>query len=357
MKHLTLENLHRKLGAKFGDFAGYEMPLFYTAGIIREHENTRKNAGLFDISHMVMVEFEGPGAASLISRLCPYPAEDQEIGRSRYCYFLNEQAGIIDDVIITRLGETRYTIVCNAGCAEKDLAHIHAQAKDFDCKVTVLDRNLLALQGPAAESVLEKCGLDVSGLSFLQVAETEEGWMIARSGYTGEDGFEIALRPQDAEKFAEKILEDTRVLPVGLGARDSLRLEAGLPLYGQDLSEDISPMEAGIAWAIPKSHREGGNFIGAEALAEKFIEGRKRKRIGLKPIGNAPVRAHARLVDQGGHAIGEVTSGGFGPTAGHPVALGLIAVDHEGPILAELRGRQIEMETAKLPFVEHRYKR
>lgn len=333
------------------------MPLFYTAGIIKEHENTRNSAGLFDISHMVIVQFDGPDSAALISRLCPYPAEDQEIGRSRYCFFLNQDAGIIDDLIITRLGETRFTIVCNAGCAEKDLAHIHENAGDFDTSINVLERNLLALQGPAAAAVLKDCGLDASGLSFLQVIEPDDGWILARSGYTGEDGFEIALPSEAAEGFAEKLLNDKRVLPVGLGARDSLRLEAGLPLYGQDLAEDISPMEAGIAWAIPKSHREGGNFVGAATLAEKFKTGRSRKRVGLKPVGTAPVRAHAKLLDHDGNSIGEVTSGGFGPTAGHPVALGLIAADHAGPLFAELRGRQVEMEVVKLPFVEHRYKR
>lgn len=333
------------------------MPLFYSAGIIREHENTRANAGLFDISHMVLVEIDGAGSAALVSRLCPYPAAQHPIGYSRYCFFLNENAGIIDDLIVTRFDQTRFLIVCNAGCAEKDLAHIHHHAPGFDVTVKVLDRVFLALQGPAAEKVLENAGLPVANLSFLQVAEPRQGWIVARSGYTGEDGFEIALPPDQAEDFAVKLLEDDRVLLAGLGARDSLRLEAGLPLYGQDLGEDISPQEAGIAWAIPKSHREGGDFIGAAQLAAKFKAGRKRKRVGLKPAGNAPVRAHAKLATSAGDLLGEVTSGGFGPTVGHPVALGLIDASHEGPLFADLRGRQVEMEIVKLPFVEHRYKK
>jgi aminomethyltransferase len=333
------------------------MPLFYSAGIVREHENTRANAGLFDISHMVLVEIDGADSAALISRLCPYPATQQPVGHSRYSFFLNENAGIIDDLIVTRRGETRFLIVCNAGCAEKDLAHIRRHATGFDVTVEVLDRVFLALQGPAAENVLENAGLTVANLSFLQVTEPRQGWVVARSGYTGEDGFEIAIPSGQAEEFAAKLLEDDRVLPAGLGARDSLRLEAGLPLYGQDLAEDISPQEAGIAWAIPKSHREGGDFIGAPALAAKFAAGRKRKRVGLKPVGNAPVRAHAKLANGAGDPVGEVTSGGFGPTVGHPVALGLIDANHEGSLFADLRGRQVEMEIVKLPFVEHRYRR
>lgn len=357
LKQLPLHELHRDHGAKFGPFAGYEMPLFYSAGIMKEHQATRDSAGLFDISHMVLVEISGDQAAALLSRLCPYPADEQETGRARYTYFLNERAGIIDDLIVTRLGKTRFLIVCNAGCAEKDLAHIRQHAENLAVEIAVWERVFLALQGPQAEAVLSDLGLPVSNLAFLDAVETDNDWFVSRSGYTGEDGFEIALPVSQADDFAGRLLADDRVTPAGLGARDSLRLEAGLPLYGQDLSEEISPMEAGLVWAIPKPLRTKGEFIGADALAKRIGEGRKRKRVGLKPVGNAPVRAHAPLLDATGNNVGEVTSGSFGPTAGHPVAMGLISTEAEAPLKAEVRGREIEMEIVPLPFVPHNYKR
>ncbi len=366
MKQIPLHSLHAESGAKFGPFAGHDMPLFYTAGVLKEHLHTREHAGLFDISHMLHVDVSGPDAAALIARLCPYDAAQQEIGAGRYTFFLNEQAGIIDDLIVTRLGETRYRVVCNAGCADKDLEHLNTHAEGFDVAVKPLARIFLALQGPEAEAALTAAGLDAgldpSRLAFMQTQESAGGWFLSRSGYTGEDGFEIALPMDDggaeAETFARKLLADERVLPIGLAARDSLRLEAGLSLYGQDLSDDITPMEAGLIWAIPKPLREGGDFVGAKALAEKIVAGRKRKRVGLKPKGpSAPVRAHAELFDASGNRIGEVTSGGFGPSCGHPVALGLVDADAVEPIFAEMRGKRIEMETAKLPFMPHNYKR
>ena len=358
MKQIPLHSLHAELGAKFGPFAGYDMPLFYAAGVLKEHLHTREHAGLFDISHMLHVDVTGLETAAFVSRLCPYDATAQEIGAGRYTFFLNENAGIIDDLIVTRLGETRYRIVCNAGCAEKDIAHLKAHAGDFDVEIEPLERIFLALQGPEAEAALIAAQLDASHLSFMQAEETAGGWFVSRSGYTGEDGFEIALPPADGEAFARKLLADERVLPIGLAARDSLRLEAGLSLYGQDLSDDITPMEAGLIWAIPKPLREGGGFIGSQALAAKIAEGRKRKRVGLKPKGpSAPVRAHAELFDASGNAIGEVTSGGFGPSCNHPVALGLVTADAVEPISAEMRGKRIEMEVTSLPFVPHRYKR
>ncbi|MCG6858994.1 MAG: glycine cleavage system aminomethyltransferase GcvT [Salaquimonas sp.] len=362
LKQIPLHSLHAEFGAKFGPFAGYDMPLFYGAGVLQEHLHTREHAGLFDISHMCHVDVTGPGAAGFISRLCPYDAAGQAIGAGRYTFFLNEEAGIIDDLIVTRLGEQRYRIVCNAGCADKDIAHLSAHAGVFDVKVEPLQRVFLALQGPQAKAVLTAAGLDASALAFMQAMEPKDGWpngsFVSRSGYTGEDGFEIALPFADGEVFARKLLADTRVLPIGLAARDSLRLEAGLSLYGQDLAEDITPMEAGLIWAIPKPLRTDGEFIGADALAAKIAEGRKRKRVGLKPKGpSAPIRAHAELFDASGNRIGEATSGGFGPSCGHPVALGLVIADAAEPFFAEVRAKRIEMETTPLPFVPHRYKR
>ncbi|MCB1428192.1 MAG: glycine cleavage system aminomethyltransferase GcvT [Nitratireductor sp.] len=344
-------------GAKFGPFAGFEMPLFYPAGIMREHQHVRTSAGLFDISHMVLVMLSGSDAAALVSRLCPYPAAEQQTGKARYTFFLNDEAGVIDDLIVTRFAADRFMIVCNAACAEKDLAHIREEARNFKVKIDVLERVFLALQGPQAENVITQAGLKVADMAFLDARELPGGWIISRSGYTGEDGFEIAIPLAAAADFAHKLLSDERSLMIGLGARDSLRIEAGLPLYGQDLSDTITPMEAGLAWAIPKSHRTGGSFVGATALAARFAEGRSRKRIGLKPQGAAPVRAHAPVHDSQGRTIGEVTSGGFGPTCGHPVAFGLINSDHEGALFAEVRGKQLPLEQVSLPFTPHRYKR
>lgn len=357
MKHLPLHELHRELGARFGAFAGYDMPLFYAAGVLKEHLHTRAQAGLFDISHMLHVDVTGADAARLVGRLCPYPAGGQEAGTGRYTFFLNEAAGIIDDLIVTRLGAEHYRIVCNAGCADKDLAHLRAHAAGFAVAVTPLSRAFLALQGPQAEAVLARAGLAVGDLAFMRARLTDRGWFVSRSGYTGEDGFEIALPLDDAEDFARSLLGDDGVMMVGLGARDSLRLEAGLPLYGQDLADDITPMEAGLAWAIPPACRRDGAFVGAAALQARFEEGPARKRVGLKPAGTAPVRAHAALLDAAGQKIGEVTSGGYGPSVGAPIAMGLIASGATAPIFTDLRGRRVEMAIVPLPFVPHRYKR
>ena len=357
MKKTPLYPLHERLGAKFGPFAGYDMPLLYPAGIMAEHTHTRENASLFDISHMVHVAITGAGAADLVSRLCPYAAGGQETGRARYSFFLNDAAGIIDDVIVTRLADDRFLIVCNAACSDKDLAHIRHHASHFDAKVEVLDRAFVALQGPQAEAVMRDAGFDVTGLQFMQATEPRAGWFVSRSGYTGEDGFEIAMPSAQGMAFAEQLLGDERVAMAGLGARDSLRMEAGLPLYGQDLAEDITPMEAGLGWAIAKEMREGGEFVGAVALAQKAVSGRARRRLGLRPVGSTPVRTHAILTDATGRQVGEITSGGFGPSVGHPIAFGLIDMDAVMPVSAEVRGKQIEMQETKLPFVPHRYKR
>jgi aminomethyltransferase len=357
LKHTPLHSLHQELGAKFGPFAGYDMPLFYPAGILAEHRHTRAACGLFDISHMVQVVIDGADAAALISRLCPYPAHEQADGRARYSFFLNDSAGIIDDLIVTRLGAERFMIVCNAGCADKDIAHINDHARKFNVRVTVRDdRAFLAVQGPQAEAVLRDAGMADLPAKFLDAKELPGDRFVSRSGYTGEDGFEIALPASEAEAFARKLLSDERAMMIGLGARDSLRLEAGLPLYGQDLGEDITPMEAGLAWAIPASHRTGGGFIGAQALAQKFAEGRKRKRIAVVPEGTAPVRAHAGVLDSEGNAVGEVTSGGFGPSVSHPIALALVSANAGDTLFADLRGKRIALTQVKLPFVPHRYK-
>lgn len=358
MKKTPLYTLHEKLGAKMGAFAGYSMPLFYPLGVMKEHTHTREAAGLFDISHMVHIEIIGAQASAMIERACPYDAASQYIGEAKYTFFLNENAGIKDDLIITRLGDERYLIVANAGCSEKDIAHVNLVADRFDVSVNIIPRGFLALQGPKAVDVLTTLGFDVADMDFMNGVEPKEGWFLSRTGYTGEDGFEIAMPQTDANEFAEKLLADDAVEAIGLGARDSLRLEAGLSLYSQDLTEEISPHEAGLLWAIPKSLREGGPFIGAEALTNRISNGRTRMRVGLEPVEKIPVRAGAKLEDGEGNDIGLITSGGFGPSVNHPVALGLIAVEaKEGAIFANVRGRKLEMKIARLPFAPHNYKR
>jgi len=352
-----LHGLHLESGAKMGGFAGFDMPLFYPLGVMKEHEHTRAAAGLFDISHMVHMEIRGVDAAKLIERLCPYSASEQEHQKAQYTFFLNENGGIIDDLIVTRLTSDRYLIVSNAGCAEKDTAHVQAVGSDFDVEIKVLPRGFIALQGPQAESVLIDFGFDVGTLAFMSGREETNGWFLARSGYTGEDGFEIAMPQNDCDAFARKLIADGRVELIGLGARDSLRLEAGLSLYGQDLAEDITPHEAGLIWAIPKPLREQGSYIGAQSLAEKIKTGRQRMRVGLSPQGR-PVRGGAVLKNSAGDEIGRVTSGGFGPTLNGPMALGLINVTAaDTPIFADMRGKLIDMKRVKLPFIAHNYKK
>jgi len=356
VKKTPLFDLHVDAGAKIGEFAGFEMPLFYPLGVMKEHTHTRSHAGLFDICHMVHVMISGAEAAELISRLCPYVAAEQTVGQARYTYMLTPDAGIIDDLIVTRLDDERFLIVANAGCAEKDVAHMRANVGSFDVDLHVLPRGFLALQGPDAEAVLSD-HFAVADMAFMTALEPQDDWFVSRTGYTGEDGFEIAMPEADCADFAKKLLADERVQWIGLGARDSLRLEAGLPLYGQDLGEDITPHEAGLLWAIPKQLRTGGPFIGADALSRRIDEGRSRMRVGLRPEGR-PVRGGAELQDSQGNHIGIVTSGGFGPTVEGPIAMGLVAVGAaDAPIFADLRGKKIPMQRAKLPFAPHNYKR
>jgi aminomethyltransferase len=360
LKHLPLEALHEEAGARFGAFAGWRMPLTYPAGVMKEHTHTREKAGLFDISHMQLFTVEGTGAAAFLSRSCPLDAEALGLGKSKYSMLLNEDAGIIDDLIVTRLGPERFMVVANAGNAARDEAHLRAIAADFAVRIEALDRVFLALQGPEAESVVSGAGLDLGDLTFMTAAEPRENWFATRSGYTGEDGFEIAIPPAEAPAFAEKILADDRAMWIGLAARDSLRLEAGLCLHGQDLDENTDPASAAILWAIPKKLREEGSFIGADALRGILSRGIRNVRVGLKPDGRQPVRSGAALTNDDGKTIGHVSSGGFGPSVGHPVAMGYVAPELREPgtaLCAEVRGNQVPLTVHPLPFTPHRYRK
>ncbi len=281
-RQLPLHDLHVAAGARFGPFAGYSMPLSYRPGVMQEHLHTREKAGLFDISHMQLLLVTGPDAAALIARVCPIDAAGQEAGSSKYTFAMNEAAGIIDDLIVTRLADERFMIVANASRAAVDEAHIRAQAKGLEVVVEALDRVLLALQGPAAADVMRDAGFDIDGLTFMHGCEPGQNRFLTRSGYTGEDGFEIALPPDQGADVAAKLAGDERVEWIGLGARDSLRLEAGLCLYGNDLDEQTDPASAGLLWSIPKPLRSEGSYMGAPALAAIIAEGPKQKRMGLK---------------------------------------------------------------------------
>lgn len=360
LKKLPLEDLHIAAQARFGAFAGWSMPITYPAGVMKEHLYTRQKAGLFDISHMRLFEVEGSQAAALISRACPFDASALALNQSKYTFFLNAEAGIIDDLIVTRLGPERFILVANAGNAEADEEHLRALALDFDCSVKTLDRLFLALQGPAAEAALNAAGFDSEGLTFMHGVEPRDGWFMSRSGYTGEDGFEIALPEAEGRELAKRLLADERVAWVGLAARDSLRLEAGLCLHGQDISPDVDPAAARLMWAIPEELRQGGRFVGASPLKDRIARGPAEKRVGLKAEGRQPVRAGATLHDENGMEVGRVTSGGFGPSVGHPVAMGYVAAPLASTgtkVFAEVRGTKIPLSVHPLPFTPHRYRK
>ncbi|AQX21585.1 aminomethyltransferase [Bartonella sp. CDC_skunk] len=358
LKKLPLHNLHEKAQAKFGAFAGWMMPLVYPLGVLKEHLHTRAQAGLFDISHMKLIAIEGQEAAEFLSYALPIDAFLLKKGQSRYNYLLNEQAGILDDLVLTRLDEYRFMLVVNAGNAQADFAELQKRAVGFDCKIVALERVLLALQGPQAASVLADAGLLGNELLFMQGFEPYQDWFVTRSGYTGEDGFEIALSESQARSLVEKLLDDYRVEWIGLAARDSLRLEAGLCLHGNDITPDTTPIEAALTWAVSKSVREKAKFYGAEAFLRAYQKGPSRCRVGLKPQGRQPVRAGAVLLDDKGKQIGIVTSGGFGPSFNGPVAMGYVPIDWkiEGTeVFTEVRGKKIMLSVHSLPFVEQRY--
>ena len=360
IKILPLEQLHSAAGAKFGAFAGWNMPLSYPPGVMKEHLHTRSAAGLFDISHMQLVAVEGVDAMAFMSHALPLDPALMADGQSKYTFLLNENAGIDDDLIATRLSATRFMIVANASRAEADVAELKSRAADFDVTVTALPRVTLALQGPKAEQALIAAGISNPPQSFMTGNEPKPGWFLTRSGYTGEDGFEIAIPLDEAEEFATKLAGQSEVDWIGLAARDSLRLEAGLCLHGNDIDAATDPVSAGLIWAIPKSIRADGKFVGAKAFAKILHDGPSYKRVGLKAEGRQPVRGGVTLTDEQGVSAGRVTSGGFGPSAEGPVAMGYVRVDLAASgtrIFADLRGKPTPMIISPLPFIPHSYRK
>ncbi len=362
-RRTPLYGLHRDLAAKMVVFAGYDMPVQYPTGILSEHGHTRDAAGMFDVSHMGQVTVRGDDPLAALEALIPSDLQSLPVGGMRYTMLTNENGGILDDLIVTRLDDGA-AIVVNAAGREADLAHLKAGlGSAYDIEMDD-DHALLALQGPAAAAVLEALVPGVAALSFMSSAvfsiDGGEG-RVSRSGYTGEDGFEISLPGERAEAFARRLLARPEVAPVGLGARDSLRLEAGLCLYGHDIDETTSPIEAGLRWTIAKRRCEASDFPGAAVILDQLAKGPPRRRVGIRPDGPAPARAGTEIESASGAKVGQVTSGGFGPTVGGPVAMGYVegaAAAAEGTELGlVVRGKSRPARVAKLPFVEHRYVR
>jgi aminomethyltransferase len=360
-----LHALHRELGAKLVPFAGYEMPVQYAAGIVKEHLHVRASAGLFDVSHMGQARLQGESfeaVAAALEALVPGDIASLKPGAMRYTQLLNANGGIIDDLMVTRGAEGGVIgIVVNASRKEIDFAHIRQQLPAGIELIEEPDRALLALQGPKAASVLSREFPGVENLGFLRSAPFQAGdvaAVVSRSGYTGEDGFEISLASDAADALARCLLAEPEVLPIGLGARDSLRLEAGLCLYGQDMGEDTSPIEAGLAFSISKRRRSEGGFAGADRIKRELANGPSRSRVGLRLEGRAAARTGTPIADESGAVIGEVTSGAFTPSAGASIAMGYVPPSFskaDTQLAVLVRGAAIPARVVPMPFVPHRY--
>ena len=371
LKRTALYDLHVELGAKMVPFAGYAMPVQYPMGVMKEHLHTRSEAGLFDVSHMGQVILSGQGwdhVALAFERLVPMDVLGLEDGRQRYGLFTNDAGGIEDDLMFARRGEELFVVV-NAACKEADVARMRAALEPGITVTELTDRALVALQGPRAGAVVEALDARAARMSFMDVADLTLGGIdvwASRSGYTGEDGFEISVSEAQAEALTRLLLAQEGVAPIGLGARDSLRLEAGLCLYGNDIDAGTNPVEGALTWAIQKLRRRGGEreggFPGADVVLAALENGVSRKRVGLKPEGRAPMRDGVDLFDAatGGALIGRITSGSFGASVEGPVAMGYVSADHAAigtPLWGELRGKRLPLSVAKLPFVAANFKR
>jgi aminomethyltransferase len=373
LKHTPLYALHLALGGKMVPFAGYEMPVQYSPGVLREHLHTRAKAGLFDVSHMGQIALRPKSgrvedAALALERLVPQDIVAIAPGRQRYAQFTNESGGILDDLMVANFGSHLFLVV-NAACKESDEAHLREHLSDVCLVEPLPDRALIALQGPGAESALARFCADAPAMRFMDAGPHEVDGLpcfVSRSGYTGEDGFEISVPAEQAERLAKKLLENSDVLPIGLGARDSLRLEAGLCLYGHDIDATTTPVEGALEWSIQKSRRKGGarsgGFAGADKILHQLENGAPRGRVGLRPEGRAPVREGAALFadEASAESVGTVTSGGFGPSLNAPVAMGYVPSARAAPgtqIFAEVRGQRLPLKVAPTPFVPNTYKR
>ena len=355
-----LHGLHVELGAKMVPFAGYDMPVQYPMGVKAEHLHTRAKAGLFDVSHMGQVRLTGPDATRDLERLVPGDLDGLAVGQMRYSMFTNDKGGILDDLMVCRI-EDGLMVVVNAACKDGDIAHMRAH---LSSEITVLeDRALIALQGPGAEMALSALSPAAATLSFMTGAEMDiDGALcfVTRSGYTGEDGYEISVPADQADTLARKLLAQNDVEAIGLGARDSLRLEAGLCLYGHDIDETTTPVEAALTWSIGKRRRAEGGFPGADVILDQIKNGAPRKRVGILPDGRAPAREGTEIQAPDGTSIGTITSGGFGPSLEAPLAMGYVTTEHAAAgsaVNVVVRGKALPAKIAKMPFVPNGYKR
>jgi len=363
--HTPLYDLHQELGAKIVPFAGYALPVQYE-GVKAEHLHTRSAAGLFDVSHMGQVVVSGDQALAELEALLPLDLYSLAIGKAIYSVLPNEQGGILDDLILTRWSENTFFLVVNAACKEADVAYL--SSKLTTSKIEVLtDRALVALQGPEAESVLAKYQPSIAELNFMETAKLPIAGIdcfVSRSGYTGEDGFEISIPQASATELVKKVLRDERVKPAGLGARDSLRLDAGLCLYGQDLSDELNLVQAGLWWSVSAARRpdgeRAGGFPGAEDIFSLREQGADKRRVGLTVKERTPVRAGAEIVDASNNIVGSVCSGGFSPSLERPIAMAYVnAYEAKAgtQLFAKVRNKFVSVEVTPMPFVPHRYKR
>ena len=366
-----LHDLHLELGARMVPFAGYSMPVQYSAGLMAEHRHCRAQAALFDVSHMGQVKLVGDGAAAALEHLVPVDVLDLAVGRQRYAFFTNDSGGILDDLMIVRpqpgseFGDL--LLVVNAGCKAADIVHLQANIGSRCAVVPLPERALLALQGPAAVTALARLAPGVAELGFMSGGVFDIAGarcFVTRSGYTGEDGFEISVPDTQAEGLARALLAQPEVKPAGLGARDTLRLEAGLCLYGHDIDTTTSPIEAGLQWAIQKVRRPGGaragGYPGAAAIERQLAGGPPARRVGLVGLERVPVREGTALFDAHGHRLGQVTSGTLAPTVDQPIAMAYLPVNHtplQHEVYADVRGRKLPMRVTALPFAPHRYHR
>ncbi|AAV97197.1 glycine cleavage system T protein (plasmid) [Ruegeria pomeroyi DSS-3] len=360
-KRTPLYDLHVELGGKMVDFAGWEMPVQYPMGIMGEHKQCREKAALFDVSHMGQVILRGDDIGAKLEKLCPQVFLTLPEGKARYGFFTNAEGGIMDDLIVSNAGEYFFVVV-NAALRHQDIPHLAAHLDGVEV-TEIFDRALVAVQGPSAEDVVGRLCPAARDLKFMETMLGEIDGVdcrISRLGYTGEDGYEISIPEGEAIRISRLFLAHEDCEPAGLGARDSLRLEAGLCLYGNDIDNGTSPIEASLLWAIQKRRREEGGFPGAGRILKEIAEGAPRKLVGIKPEGRAPARQHVEIQSLGGETIGEITSGGFGPTVGAPVAMGYVASAHAAPgekVNLIIRGKAQPAEIVALPFVAQNYKR
>jgi aminomethyltransferase len=368
---VPLDSWHRSHGARMVPFAGYAMPVQYDltgdlatrckGGVMAEHLHTRAHAGLFDVSHMGQAMLTGPDVATALETLVPGDIAGLRPGRQRYTLLTNEAGGIIDDLMVARLEENRLFLVVNASRKEVDFTHLAANLPDTIGLTPLEDRALLALQGPEAVTVMTRLAPDAAALPFMGIATVSIAGiecLVSRSGYTGEDGFEISVPAGHAETLADALIQQPEVVPIGLGARDSLRLEAGLCLYGNDLDELTSPIEAGLNWVIGKRRKVGWDFPGGLVMRDQFDNGPLRRRVGIRPDGRAPARAQTTIMAEDGTEAGIVTSGGFGPSVNGPVAMGYVRKDLAADgtrLILIVRGKSINATVVPLPFAPHRY--